>query len=227
MRTTPTKAAVAALGLAGALLAGAASASNVTFTFDATQPGFALFGTPTVSGSSLEFNPGGFIASGDTLTEAMITITVTANAGYFLSGFNLVESGGYTLPTLDDTVYLGGVFEALDIEGTTGNFVSAGIAGPEFSAGTNLAWAGGASLAIPGSGWGGTDGLVTSVKLTIDNQLFAFGGGEIWKDAIVIQAIATPVPEAETYAMMLAGLGLVGFMARRRRAQQAEVGPRG
>lgn len=27
----------------------------------------------------------------------------------------------------------------------------------------------------------------------------------------------TPVPEADTYAMMLAGLGLVGFMARRRR----------
>lgn len=27
---------------------------------------------------------------------------------------------------------------------------------------------------------------------------------------------AAPVPEAETYAMMLAGLGLVGFMARRR-----------
>lgn len=28
---------------------------------------------------------------------------------------------------------------------------------------------------------------------------------------------AVPVPEAETYAMMLAGLGLVGLMARRRR----------
>ena len=28
---------------------------------------------------------------------------------------------------------------------------------------------------------------------------------------------AAPVPEAETYAMMLAGLGLVGFMAARRR----------
>ncbi len=27
---------------------------------------------------------------------------------------------------------------------------------------------------------------------------------------------AAPIPEAETYAMMLAGLGLVGFMARRR-----------
>ncbi|MEW5967884.1 MAG: PEP-CTERM sorting domain-containing protein [Pseudomonadota bacterium] len=30
--------------------------------------------------------------------------------------------------------------------------------------------------------------------------------------------MAAPVPEAETYAMMLAGLGLVGFMARRRKA---------
>ncbi|MGB9094458.1 MAG: PEP-CTERM sorting domain-containing protein [Gallionella sp.] len=28
----------------------------------------------------------------------------------------------------------------------------------------------------------------------------------------------TPVPEAKTYAMMLAGLGLVGFAVARRRA---------
>ena len=34
-----------------------------------------------------------------------------------------------------------------------------------------------------------------------------------------LEGIATvaAVPEAETYAMMLAGLGLVGFMAKRRR----------
>jgi hypothetical protein len=31
-------------------------------------------------------------------------------------------------------------------------------------------------------------------------------------------AVATPVPEPETYAMLLAGLGIVGFVARRRRA---------
>jgi len=214
---TPTKAAVAALGLAGFLLVGAASANEVTYTFDITEDGFSMFGTPTVSGNSLNFAPSSFIATGDEETIAMITVTVTANAGYFLSGFQLIETGGYTLPTLEDTVYLGGVFEALDIEGTTGNLVSAGITGPAFTTtGTNLAWTGGASLAIPASGWGGLDGLVTSVTLTIDNQLFAFGDGAIWKDAISVVAVATPVPEAETYAMLLVGLGLVGFMARRR-----------
>jgi hypothetical protein len=36
-------------------------------------------------------------------------------------------------------------------------------------------------------------------------------------DVTVTVAAAAPVPEAETYAMLLAGLGLVGFAARRKR----------
>lgn len=32
--------------------------------------------------------------------------------------------------------------------------------------------------------------------------------------------ITSPVPEPETYAMMLAGLGVLGFIARRRRQQR-------
>jgi hypothetical protein len=33
----------------------------------------------------------------------------------------------------------------------------------------------------------------------------------------IITNNVTPVPEPETYAMMLAGLGMLGFMARRRK----------
>ncbi|MEA1989578.1 MAG: FxDxF family PEP-CTERM protein [Pseudomonadota bacterium] len=41
-----------------------------------------------------------------------------------------------------------------------------------------------------------------------------FSEGSTWN----VIAIAAPVPEPSTYALMLAGLGLVGFMARRRKA---------
>ena len=37
------------------------------------------------------------------------------------------------------------------------------------------------------------------------------------------QVIATGVPEPETYALLLAGLGLVGFMARRKKAEKSRM----
>lgn len=36
-----------------------------------------------------------------------------------------------------------------------------------------------------------------------------------------LTVVQTPVPEPETYAMMMAGLGLMGFMVRRRKAKQS------
>ncbi|MBK9444344.1 MAG: PEP-CTERM sorting domain-containing protein [Comamonadaceae bacterium] len=39
-------------------------------------------------------------------------------------------------------------------------------------------------------------------------------------DRVSVSAVSS-VPEPETYAMMLAGLGLIGTIARRRRAKQA------
>jgi len=51
-----------------------------------------------------------------------------------------------------------------------------------------------------------------------NNGVFPFGEGSIdWNDAVVMLESVTPVPEPETYAMLLAGLGLMGFVARRRR----------
>ena len=42
-----------------------------------------------------------------------------------------------------------------------------------------------------------------------------------WYGGTVTLVTAAPIPEPETYAMILAGLGLMGFVARRRRQKEA------
>lgn len=54
--------------------------------------------------------------------------------------------------------------------------------------------------------WPGPGGAISFVAIYNNAAPGGGGGGTI-----------TPIPEAETYAMMLAGLGLVGWAARRRR----------
>lgn len=79
----------------------------------------------------------------------------------------------------------------------------------------------------------------TSSQITLDNlaglQTFTFNqaglasvswqniagdGGWGQFDNVNVGSITAPVPEPETYALMLAGLGMVAWVARRRRTQQ-------
>ena len=81
-------------------------------------------------------------------------------------------------------------------------------------------WTSHAGVAIP-AGWGGADGVVNGVNVTIENILLANSltsgsAAFIEKKFVGLGVVAAPVPEADTYAMMLAGLGLVGFAVRRR-----------
>jgi hypothetical protein len=59
----------------------------------------------------------------------------------------------------------------------------------------------------------GASGLVAgNYSLQVAGAVSPFGGSYGGS----LNMIATPVPEPETYAMFLAGLGLMGFMSRRR-----------
>ena len=49
--------------------------------------------------------------------------------------------------------------------------------------------------------------------LKVDGKVMGNGGGAFGGDLTI-----APVPEPETYGMLLAGLGVVGFLARRRKA---------
>jgi hypothetical protein len=61
----------------------------------------------------------------------------------------------------------------------------------------------------------GTDQPFASLGITAGTYVITLPS----RDTITI--IATPVPEPSTYALMLAGLGVVGFMARRRQTRVA------
>ncbi len=223
--------AIVALGMSAVLLAGNALAAgvtlvgtNVTYSFDDADLG--LFGAASVSGDNLMFSPTNFSAISDgtlpAFTYQTLNVTVSINDPIHnqLSAFNLSESGSYTMGG-GASVGVTGKLTALDIEGATNNNInkmdSTIVASSPFNAASGN-WNAAAGVTLPATGWGGTDGLVHSVSLTISNQLFVTGGiGDIWKNAVMVNASVSPVPEAETYAMMLAGLGLVGFMARRAR----------
>ena len=51
---------------------------------------------------------------------------------------------------------------------------------------------------------------------------FSSVGGDVYSGAVLDNVAIKAVPEPETYAMMLGGLGLLGFMARRRKAAAAK-----
>lgn len=85
---------------------------------------------------------------------------------------------------------------------------------------------GGCAHGAPGSMPGPLSFSITS-SVALDPSKFAVNGdGYLFSSDVINTAtgatgnaasLANPIPEPETYAMMLAGLGLMGFMARRRK----------
>lgn len=151
-----------------------------------------------------------------TLAVQLPSFTLTANAGYTLTG---VLSG-----------FLGNLAYTEVGGATTGILAYADIS---VNGGPAVSWNGGLPWTLTGGGAGFNLGYFAGTlsqtlgdyqSVTISNAsivLSATGGSFSAISAnpqnkLKIEFQAAAVPEPETYALLLAGLGVVGFLARRR-----------
>lgn len=121
--------------------------------------------------------------------------------------------------SFDDTGLTGAGFELFSLSNLTINFAGHTYTLANADAAPDVSYQDGAFL-----------GLSYSAS-AFDPKLAFIAGSVNASDAFVAYTVGNldgagsivyaPVPEPESYAMLLAGLGLVGFAARRRRAQAA------
>lgn len=209
-------------------LTGAAYAASVTltgntvdFTFDDTLMG--LFGQPQISGDTLFFTPVNFEAqslngAGYAFTNDTVNVTVTAHSGMSFDSVNLLERGDYLLLGSGSSADVGGQLRVFDTAMPLTD-LSSSIASSSPLTMTGLPtknWDSNTSVDV--SAWN----TATTLNVTIENLLLtststptslAFAE----KKFSGLSLVTTPVPEAETYTMMLSGLGLIGFMVARRK----------
>ena len=198
-------------------------AGNYTISYDDSLLG--LFGTPTLSASGdLVFTPSGspgFSAqtgSGLTFTNSTVALTITADAGYKLTSFNLVEKGDYFKIGSSSEVAVSGQLRVQDMVHPSINLSNA-IASTaplnvtsSFSTLATTNWTASASV-----GQLSTDRAVVSIQNILGAFVPGSGYAFIEKKSAVLDINVTAVPEPQSFAMLLAGLGVVGAMVRRRR----------
>lgn len=217
-----------------------ASTGSTAFVNDTTLVGWSLFrgaGTSlAVTAGTGSANGGGFysfgsagsteralgsVASGSTLT-LNYALALTNNTGVALDSFTLAYDGeqwrnggvaaahqltvqygfGATYAGVTTWTNAGAGFDFTSVVGsTTAAAVDGNTAGRVAGLGGTIAtnWAAGDTLWVR---WTDIDNASFDHGLAIDN---------------VSLTVTTAVPEPGTYAMLLAGLGAVGFIARRRR----------
>lgn len=233
MNSNTTKVALALALTMGATAAHAVAVNNgdtltiTTAAFDSSgyvlATGGSYFGMDTNGKGGITANERVGMSQGTT----GIVIGATTTAGVYHPG----------VPVAGDT---GAIVDSWEFFSSTGtNYNTVGITGDTTSgldfSGWFVAWNAVPAINMGGGAWGtgytsgvanfSWDGVYGSTY-TLDYHAtvpandpsgFQFVPYALHLEGTVLQA-AAPIPEASTYGMMLAGLGLVGFAVRRRKS---------
>jgi hypothetical protein len=149
--------------------------------------------------------------------------TIVSNAPTSANGILQLAGGNSNVNTVTfSTPVLNPVMAiwSLGASGTAASFVFIDAI-PTFLSGGPSAEYGGSSITVTGNTVSGLEGNGTvlfpgtfsSISWTNPNYEFWYGFD------VGVAGIAGAVPEPETYALMMAGLALLGFVARRRKVQ--------
>jgi hypothetical protein len=208
---------------AGAAFAASVTLSGTTVDFSFDDSLLGLFGQANVSGDLLYFTPTEFTAesmngAGFDFTKQTLNVTVTTHDGWNFSSLALTERGDYLRVGGGTAVAVTGQIRVFDTLNPLDEVTASILSDDKFGKTKDLIsrnWEANAMADLSSMNTAG------EINVTLENILMAkarskSGLAFIEKKFAGLDVITTPVPEASTYAMMLAGLGLVGFAVRRR-----------
>jgi hypothetical protein len=207
----------------------AAVLSGVDFdiVYDSNLTG--LYGTPILSGNTVFFTPVNFVAqslngAGLDVESSAIHLQIIAHNNSTIASLSLIESGDYKLRGENSYVAVGGQTSVTSIDNSLVDSVPV-TSTSDFTLKDGLThdWDSSSFISLSATKWQG----ISSINYTIDNQLSAYTqSDDVGRKLAFIEkkfagssislTVTTEVPEAETYAMLLAGLGVLGFVKRQK-----------
>lgn len=212
-------------------LSGAAIAAPVTlpgntvdFTFDDAL--FGLFGAAEVSGDTLYFTPSDFDArslngAGFSLSKETLNLKLAVHDGHAFNTIDLIERGDYLLLGGGGLVDVGGQIRVFDVEAPLTDITASITArAPMTTPGLPTQnWTATAFTDVSGLGARGLNVSVENILIASTSTQTSLAFVEKKFVGLTVGTlVATPVPEADSHAMILAGLVLVSWIAMRRRA---------
>jgi hypothetical protein len=205
-----------AMGATGAMAVPVTlTGTHIDVVYDTADLG--LFGIPSLVGDMLSWTPTAFTATrngGPQILTSQTSVKIIAHSGFDVQSVSYSEGGSYTKVGTGLVSATGAVDVAA--QAPAAPVVHAAFTTGALAAATNGSWA--ASVAPISFGAG-----TSVVSFLVSNTLKALGTANslntISKTLPTLSVVVVPsVPEPETYAMMLAGVAALAFVARRRKA---------